>query len=281
MLFCCSRNGSVHDLQLQVQRTTAIRPTKISKIFLTHAHGDHTFGLPGLLCLMGQDKEHRSPDNPVEIYGPEGLRMYLRVAIRYSVSRIVPPYRVHEIRNVPMAPEWEYNPRTRRHFYRGLPRRGGDSSDKYDARASSPFSSDWGSARGLAGEADPTSWISQANQMHLEPSLLYGEVDGGRDIYPEYGHPLSADGAPVWDIEDQEDVKVYAAPMSHGIPCLGERKSADEVASGSAASHSFTSSPFQSLHPAFVQDTPSSSNPAPADSGVNWWSRSSDVTSMP
>jgi len=50
---------------------------------------------------------------------------------------------------------------------------------------------------------------------------MYGEVDGGRDIYPEYDHPLSSDGAPVWEVEDEQEVKVYAAPMSHGIPCVG------------------------------------------------------------
>ena len=42
-----------------------------------------------------------------------------------------------------------------------------------------------------------------------------------RDIFPRYDHPDSFDGAPVWEIEDEDDVKVYAAPMSHGIPCLG------------------------------------------------------------
>lgn len=55
----------------------------------------NSFGLPGLLCLMGTDRDQNDP--PIEIYGPEGLRMWLRVAIRYSVSRVVPPYRVHEL----------------------------------------------------------------------------------------------------------------------------------------------------------------------------------------
>jgi len=81
--------------QLSIQKTTSIKPGKISKIFITHCHGDHSFGLPGLLCLMGTDRDREAP--PIEIYGPEGLRMWLRVAIRYSVSRIVPPYRVHEL----------------------------------------------------------------------------------------------------------------------------------------------------------------------------------------
>jgi ribonuclease Z len=193
-------------LQLQVQRTTAIRPSKITKIFLTHAHGDHSFGLPGLLCLMGQDRD-RETSPPVEIYGPEGLRMWLRVAVRYSISRIVPNYRVHELKDIPMAPEWEFNRRSNRYFYRGL-----ENKKDPDARK-------WG-YQGLAGE-DPQSWISRADMMNLEPSPLYGEIEGGRDISPVYDHPSSSDGAPVWEVEDEDDVKVFAAPMSHGIPCVG------------------------------------------------------------
>jgi ribonuclease Z len=158
---------------------------------------------------MGQDRDRENTPPVVEIYGPEGLRMWLRVAIRYSVSRIVPPYRVHEICNVPMAPEWEFNARTKRYFHRGRMEKGSLTNRQLR----------W-DQRGLAGE-DPSSWISQANMMPLEASPLYGEIDGGRDIYPIYDHPKSADGAPVWEVEDEGDVKVYAAPMSHGIPCLG------------------------------------------------------------
>jgi ribonuclease BN (tRNA processing enzyme) len=130
--------------------------------------------------------------------------MWLRATIRYSVSRIVPPYRVHEIKEIPMAPEWEFNNRLRRYHYRerGMPGR-----------------MKW-TKKGLAGE-DPLSWISQANQLNLEPSAMYGEVDGGTDIYPNYNHPQCVNGAPIWKIVAEDDVDVYAAPMNHGIPCLG------------------------------------------------------------
>lgn len=156
---------------------------------------------------MGQDRN--ADDSPViDIYGPQGLRMWLRTAIRYSVSRIVPPYRVHEICDIPMAPGWEFNARSRRYFYKGV------NSNNSDAAR-------WNLTKGLAGE-DPTNWISQCANLNLEASTLYGEVEGGRSIYPVPNHPMSVDGAPVWHVvQDETDVQVYAAPMSHGIPCVG------------------------------------------------------------
>lgn len=102
-----------------------------------------------------------------------------------------------------MAPQWEFNPRNKRYYYKG--------------RVSPNMK--W-EKKGLAGE-DPLNWISQANQLGLEPTQLYGEVDEGTDIYPDYDHPDCVDGAPVWKLVEEEDVDVYAAPMSHGIPCVG------------------------------------------------------------
>eukprot|EP00638_Chattonella_subsalsa_P009308 CAMPEP_0117743804 /NCGR_PEP_ID=MMETSP0947-20121206/6365_1 /TAXON_ID=44440 /ORGANISM="Chattonella subsalsa, Strain CCMP2191" /LENGTH=576 /DNA_ID=CAMNT_0005560599 /DNA_START=188 /DNA_END=1918 /DNA_ORIENTATION=+ len=84
--------------QIQIQKSM-VRPSRITKIFITHAHGDHTFGLPGILCLMGQDKEMR--EGPVEIYGPEGIRDYIVACTQLTYSRIVPPFIVHELKDIP------------------------------------------------------------------------------------------------------------------------------------------------------------------------------------
>jgi ribonuclease Z len=160
-----------------VQRTPSIRPGKISRIFVTHCHGDHSFGLPGLLCLMGTDRS--KDDAPVEIYGPEGLRVWLRVAIRYSVSRVVPPYRVHELMDVPMAPEWMEGHRKNGRFYyqTGGGGRGGGGADVRGEENGGGGGSGRGGGtdkkrtrwamQGLAG-SDPTSWISRAPMINLE-----------------------------------------------------------------------------------------------------------------
>lgn len=84
--------------QIQVQKSW-IRPSSIDRIFITHLHGDHSFGIVGLMCLIGQD---RPPDRgPLEIFGPEGLRNMIRVTLQLSKSRAVPPYRVTELIGVP------------------------------------------------------------------------------------------------------------------------------------------------------------------------------------
>ncbi|CAM9534395.1 unnamed protein product [Choristocarpus tenellus] len=82
-----------------MQKST-IKPTKVTKIFISHAHGDHSFGLPGLLCFMGQDYV-RDQGMHLEIYGPAGLRLFVRAAMRYTYSRITVPYVVHELMDVP------------------------------------------------------------------------------------------------------------------------------------------------------------------------------------
>lgn len=46
---------------------------KLSTIFITHLHGDHYYGLPGLLATKKLDKAF----NPLTIYGPKGIRKFI------------------------------------------------------------------------------------------------------------------------------------------------------------------------------------------------------------
>jgi ribonuclease Z len=84
--------------QQQLQKSK-IKTSKISKVFVTHAHGDHSFGLPSLLCSIGA--YDFSEDKVVDIYGPEGIRNFLRAALSLSHSRVTVPHRIHEFKLVP------------------------------------------------------------------------------------------------------------------------------------------------------------------------------------
>lgn len=70
---------------------TGIRPRKISKIFITHLHGDHIFGLPGFLA--SRSFQAGEEQTPLDIYGPIGLKSFIMTSLKISGTRL--PYRIH------------------------------------------------------------------------------------------------------------------------------------------------------------------------------------------
>lgn len=67
LLFDC---GEGTQLQLQKAR---LRPGKLSRIFISHLHGDHFYGLIGLLTSL----QLNGREQPLYLYGPDGLARYL------------------------------------------------------------------------------------------------------------------------------------------------------------------------------------------------------------
>lgn len=78
--------------QHQILNTT-IRPRKIEKIFITHLHGDHIFGLPGLLS----SRSFQGGNEPLTIYGPVGIKRFVVTALQVSESRLSYPLHFVEI----------------------------------------------------------------------------------------------------------------------------------------------------------------------------------------
>jgi ribonuclease Z len=78
--------------QHQILRTT-LKPRKITKIFITHLHGDHIFGLPGFLS----SRSFQGGNEPLTIYGPKGIRDFVMTAMRVSGTRLSYPLRFEEL----------------------------------------------------------------------------------------------------------------------------------------------------------------------------------------
>ena len=57
---------------------------KLDSIFITHLHGDHYYGLPGLLSTKMMEKAF----NPLTVYGPKGIAKFIDCALDVSFEHL-------------------------------------------------------------------------------------------------------------------------------------------------------------------------------------------------
>lgn len=55
-------------------RLAGISPTKVTKLLITHWHGDHVLGIPGLMQSLGASNYTKE----LEIYGPKGSKNFFK-----------------------------------------------------------------------------------------------------------------------------------------------------------------------------------------------------------
>ncbi|SIT03545.1 ribonuclease Z [Alicyclobacillus vulcanalis] len=67
-------------------------PNRVDCIFITHLHGDHIFGLPGLISTRSFP-EHV---DPLHLYGPPGIRAFVQAAITASQTHLNYDIHYHE-----------------------------------------------------------------------------------------------------------------------------------------------------------------------------------------
>ncbi|WP_249871932.1 ribonuclease Z [Oceanobacillus saliphilus] len=78
--------------QHQILRTS-LKPRKINKIFITHLHGDHIYGLPGLLS----SRSFQAGDDLLTLYGPAGIREFVTTSLKISGTHLTYPIKIIEI----------------------------------------------------------------------------------------------------------------------------------------------------------------------------------------
>ncbi|WP_456380423.1 ribonuclease Z [Hydrogenimonas sp.] len=87
MLFDCGE-GTQHRIM-----RTSLSVYHLSRIFITHLHGDHLYGLFGLLASRGMTRA----GSPLEIYGPAGIRETLETLMRLSQLHLPFDLKIFEI----------------------------------------------------------------------------------------------------------------------------------------------------------------------------------------
>ncbi|MCX8961853.1 ribonuclease Z [Erwinia psidii] len=86
-LFDCGE-GTQH----QIMRSP-VKMARLEKIFITHLHGDHVFGLPGLLTSRSMSGNK----DPLMLYGPQGIKRFVETTLSLSGSWLSFPLEIVEI----------------------------------------------------------------------------------------------------------------------------------------------------------------------------------------
>ncbi len=91
--------------QQQFLKLSHLKPTNIRKIFITHMHGDHVLGLPGLLATLHMLRI----ETPIDIYGPPELSVYLE-QIQKSCSAHFPELlNIHTVKTGLLFKDQQYS----------------------------------------------------------------------------------------------------------------------------------------------------------------------------
>ena len=93
LLFDCGEGT-----QVQIARA-GLSPSRLAAVFITHLHGDHFNGLPGLVSTMGLDRRTRN----LELIGPRGISEYLSLLERLRVVFLTYPIEIGEFSSLPQV----------------------------------------------------------------------------------------------------------------------------------------------------------------------------------
>ena len=74
-------------------RIAGIKPAKITRLCISHWHGDHVLGIPGLLSSMGADQYAKK----LRIYGPKESKVFLNYMLKGFAAKDIIEHEVHEV----------------------------------------------------------------------------------------------------------------------------------------------------------------------------------------
>ena len=147
-----------------------LRVSQLRRIFITHMHGDHVFGLPGLLASLGL----AGTCPGIDLYGPDPLRDYLEGVLRTSSTRIGYPLRTHKVRQAAEGGTVVFDDDELQVRCTPLTHRVPAYAYRVDQKP-------------RAGRFD----IEQARNLGIPPGPIYAELKAGRTVTLEDGRIIN------------------------------------------------------------------------------------------
>lgn len=176
--------------QLQLARSD-LRPGTIRGIFLTHFHGDHVNGLPGLVGSLTLNRR----SEPLTIIGPKGLKRWLACLYDLHILRPGFPMEVIEIQEA--GPVFE-----------------GDGF-RIEAQELQHRVRTWGYA--LVEDERPGRFdVNRARELGVPPGPLYGRLQKGNAIELASGRLITPE-----DVLGPARPGLKIAYCTDTIPCEG------------------------------------------------------------
>ena len=202
-----------------------LRVSQLRRIFITHMHGDHVFGLPGLLASLGL----AGTCSGIDLYGPDPLRDYLEGVLRTSSTRIGYPLRSHRVKDAAasgavLLDDDDITVRCTKLIHR-VP--------AYAYRVDQ---------KPRAGRFD----VEQARALRIPPGPIYAELKGGREVVLDDGRIIN--GASLCGPERPGCSVVYCTDTVFSEAAVELAQGADLLIHESTFSHAEAEMAFARQH---------------------------------
>mmetsp|Transcript_19083 Transcript_19083/g.28544 ORF Transcript_19083/g.28544 Transcript_19083/m.28544 type:complete len:467 (-) Transcript_19083:77-1477(-) len=252
LMFDCGE-GTINQLIKCVRLTAA----DITKVFISHLHGDHCFGLPGLVAASEHvrfDRISAKQDTsipPIEIYGPRGMAAYFERLQDIGASKFFPQVMFHEMED-PMFPieQIEMKEKTKEHIKTIKPDHDGIyhvcETDDYTVKAVLMPHKKYMRTFGYVVEEKikPRMNVEALKKEGLPPSPIYDHVRAGKIITLPNGKKIdgkkymfpadpgrkiavvydTTDSSPIIDIAKNSDLMVHESSFDSKLSKLAREK---------------------------------------------------------
>ena len=152
---CCWMFDCGEGTQHQILQAP-LKLSKLRRVFVTHLHGDHIFGIPGLIT----SRSNQGAEEPLAVYGPPGIRKYVENCLEVSDSRLTYELQIIEFGEGMIYEDERFTVETARLEHR---------IDSYGFRITE---------RDLPGSLN----VEKLKALGIQPGPVYGKLKQGHSV---------------------------------------------------------------------------------------------------